>query len=135
MNDKIKSIIQSRSFFSNLRILSCVLNPLKKAVLTLESRSATLADCFLCLAKLAAVLKNLPRSFNSEFRNHCAKVINKRCEEFDDDKYITCFFLDPRFRNALLKKCAFKRILTCAASIIKNKVLIVMSVKFYVIKS
>jgi len=120
-NDKIKPIIQSRSFFSNLRILSFVLNPLRKAVLTLESRSATLADCFLCLAKLAAVLKNLPRSFNSEFRNHCAKVINKRCEEFDDDKYITCFFLDPRFRNAPLKKCAFKRILTCAASIGKNQ--------------
>src|SRR3954452_22116902 len=32
--------------------------------------------------------------FNSEFCNHCAKVINKRYEEFDNDKYITCFFLN-----------------------------------------
>src|SRR3954471_8724311 len=77
-NDKIKPIIQSRNFFSNLRILSFVLNSLKKAVLTLESKLATLADCFLCLTKLAAVLKNLLRSFNSEFCNYCAKVINKR---------------------------------------------------------
>jgi len=44
-------------------------------------------------------------------------VIKKRYEEFDDDNYITCFFLDPRFRHAPLKKRAFNRILKCAASI------------------
>src|SRR5436305_7908059 len=107
--------------FSNLQILSFILNSLRKAVLTLESRSATLADYFLCLIKLAAVLKNLLRSVNSAFCNYCAKVINKRCEEFNDNKYITCFFLDPQFRNASLKKCAFKRILTCAALIRKKQ--------------
>lgn len=116
-NDKIKPIIQSRNFFSNLQILSFVLDPLRKAVLTLESRTATLANCFLSLARLAAVLNKLPRSFDPTFRSHCVKIINKRCEEFDDDKYITCFFLDPRFRCAPLKKCALKRILKCAASI------------------
>ena len=83
------------------------MNPLRKAVLTLESRSATLADCFLSLARLAAVLKKLPKSFDKEFRNHCTKVINKRCEEFDDDSYITCFFWIhdtevPLSRNMLL---------------------------------
>src|SRR4051812_40148003 len=128
-------MIRSNQLFNFEVFFQIVLNPLRKAVLTLKSKLATLANCFLCLTKLAAVLKNLPRSFNSAFRNHCAKVINKRCKEFNDDKYITCFFLDPQFRNALLKKCAFKRILTCAASIGKNKVLIVMSAKFYVIKS
>src|SRR3954471_22507130 len=56
-NDKIKPIIQSRSFFSNLRILSFVLNPLKKAVLTLESRLATLADCFFVLDKTYSCFK------------------------------------------------------------------------------
>lgn len=128
-NEKITTIIRSRNFFSDLRILSFVLEPLRKAVLALESRSATLADCFLSLARLAAALKKLPRSsFNSEFRNHCIKVIKQRCEEFDDDNYITCFFLDPRFRsthtgdaadaaNAPIKKAAFKRVLRCVASI------------------
>ncbi|PKC52732.1 hypothetical protein RhiirA1_480816 [Rhizophagus irregularis] len=43
-NDKIKLIIQSRNFFSNLRVLGFVLDPLKKAVLSLESRRATLKD-------------------------------------------------------------------------------------------
>ena len=96
------------------------MEPLRKAVLALESRSATLADCFLSLARLAAVLKKLPRSFNQAFRNHCIKVIKRRYDEFDDNNYITCFFLDPRFRHALLKKVAFKRILRCVASIGKR---------------
>ena len=85
--------------------------------MALEARSATLADCFLSLARLAAVLNKLPNSFNPSFRNHCAKVINRSCNEFDDDKYITCFFLDPRFRSAALKKLSFKRITKCVASI------------------
>lgn len=119
-NEKITTIIRSRNFFSDLRVLLFVLEPLRKAVLALESRSATLADCFLSLARLAAVLKKLPRSFNQAFRNHCIKVIKRRYEEFDDDNYITCFFLDPRFRHAPLKKVAFKRILRCVASIGKR---------------
>ena len=78
-NKNVVRIIQSRSFFSNLRILTCVLEPLRKAVLALEARSATLADCFLSLARLAAVLNKLSESFNPSFHNHCAKVINRRC--------------------------------------------------------
>jgi len=90
---------------------------LRKAVLALEVRAATLADCFLSLVRLAAVLNKLPRSFNPGFRNHCVKVINERFNEFDDDRYITCFFLDPRFRSAGLKKLSFKRIIKCVALI------------------
>ena len=102
-NDNIVRIINSQNFFSDIRILAFVLEPLRKAVLALEARAATLADCFLSLVRLAAVLNKLPRSFNPGFRNHCVKVINERFNEFDDDKYITCFFLDPRFRSAALK--------------------------------
>jgi hypothetical protein len=116
-NDNVVRIIQSRNFFSDLRILAFVLEPLRKAVLALEARSATLADCFFSLARLAAVLNKLPKTFNSGFRNHCVKVFNERFNEFDDDKYITCFFLDPRFRSAALKKSSFKRIVKCVASI------------------
>ena len=37
LNDKVKRILQSRNFFSDLRILSFILEPLRKAVLALES--------------------------------------------------------------------------------------------------
>ena len=116
-NDSGVRIIQSRNFFSDLRILAFVLELLRKAVLALEAKSATLADCFLSLARLAAMLNKLPNSFNPGFHNHCAKVINEHCNEFNDDKYITCFFLDLYFRSAALKKLSFKRITKCVASI------------------
>ena len=57
-NDRITTIIRSQNFFSDLRVLSFILEPLRKAVLALESKSATLADCFLSLARLVAALKN-----------------------------------------------------------------------------
>ncbi|GES95678.1 ribonuclease H-like domain-containing protein [Rhizophagus clarus] len=61
---------------------------LEKAILSLKSRSATLTDYYLNLVKLRAVLKNLPRSFHCDFHNHCYDVMNKRFEEFNDDKYL-----------------------------------------------
>ncbi|CAB4416073.1 unnamed protein product [Rhizophagus irregularis] len=97
-NDKIKPIIQSRNFFSNLRVLGFVLDPLKKS----------------------ATLKKLPKSLNPAFRSHCIKVINERFDEFDDDKYITCFLWIPDLETPPLKKCALMRIIKCAASIAKN---------------
>ena len=74
---RIKIIIQRRNFFSDLEILAFTLNPLQKAVLSLESRSATLADCYLSLTQLGAVLKNLSRNFHCDFCNYCHIVINK----------------------------------------------------------
>ena len=82
----------NHEIFSDIQILAFVLEPLRKAVLALEARVATLADCFLSLVRLAAVLNKLPKSFNPSFHNHCIKVINERFNKFDDDKYITCFF-------------------------------------------
>ena len=116
-NDNVVWIIQSRNFFSDLRILAFVLEPLRKAVLALEARSATLADCFFSLARLAAMLNKLPKTFNPGFCNHCIKVINKHCNEFDNDKYITYFFLDSHFRSIALKKNSFRRIIRCVALI------------------
>lgn len=99
ITNRIKSIIQSRNFFSDLEILAFVLNPIRKAVLSLESRTATLGDCYLHLILLGAALKKLPRSFNQDFRNHCYMVMNNRFEEFEDDKYLLCFFLHPHYRG------------------------------------
>lgn len=98
-NTKVKAIIEGRNFWSDLKILAFVLNPLRKAILALEARKATLADCYLSLARLAAVMKSLPRSFNKSFRNYCHQVMNKRFNEFEDNKYLLCFFLHPNFRG------------------------------------
>jgi hypothetical protein len=98
-NTKVKAIVEGRNFWSDLKILAFVLDPLRKAILALEARKATLADCFLSLIRLAAVMKSLPRSFNKSFRNHCHQVMNERFNEFEDDKFLLCFFLLPQFRG------------------------------------
>lgn len=98
-NDKIRPIIRSWNFFNELKILAFILNPLCNAVLALERRSANLSDCYVNLAYIATAIKKLPRSFNSEFKEHCILMINKRLEEFDDDLYLLAFFLNPLFRS------------------------------------
>ena len=74
---KIKTIIQGHNFFSDLKILAFVLNLLRKTILSLEAQTATLADCFLSIARLELALKNLLQDFNCGFRNHCHIVMNK----------------------------------------------------------
>ncbi|GET03302.1 ribonuclease H-like domain-containing protein [Rhizophagus clarus] len=75
---------------------------LEKAILSLESRSTTLTDCYLSLVQLEAVLKNLPQSFHCSFRNHCYDVMNKRFKEFNDDKY----FLYVSLKSGIYAKLA-----------------------------
>jgi hypothetical protein len=79
--------------------LHFVLLPLKKAVLILEGRNATLGDCFVGLAKTAVAIKKLPSRQYSEFRTHCIEVLNARFDEFDDDLYLLCYFLIPNLRS------------------------------------
>ncbi|RIA87069.1 hypothetical protein C1645_828321 [Glomus cerebriforme] len=44
---RVKAIIEGRNFWSDLKILAFVLDLLHKAILALEARKVTLADCFL----------------------------------------------------------------------------------------
>jgi hypothetical protein len=96
LNDKVKSIISSWTFFNELRTLSFVLEPLCKAVLALERREANLSDCYFVLACTSAAIKNLP-NFNADFQNHCIEKINLRFQEFDHDNYLMAYFLNPRY--------------------------------------
>ncbi|GET54650.1 ribonuclease H-like domain-containing protein [Rhizophagus irregularis DAOM 181602=DAOM 197198] len=67
-SESVNSVINLESALKEMA------NPLRKAVLLLESRRATLADCFLSMARFAATLKNLPKSLNPAFRSHCIKI-------------------------------------------------------------
>src|SRR6266498_3728391 len=92
LNYKICNIIRGRHFFFYLKILAFVLNPIREIVLALESRSVTLGDCFFHLARLGTAIKKLPRKDNTSFYEHCILKMNTRFNEFNDDKYLLCFF-------------------------------------------
>ncbi|GES80498.1 ribonuclease H-like domain-containing protein [Rhizophagus clarus] len=84
-NTRIKTIVNGRNFWADLNILAFILNPLHKAILALEAQKATLANCFLNLTLLAAVMKSLPHSFNknpSTFLRFTIKekIIFKDCQ-------------------------------------------------------
>lgn len=98
-NERVQKIVRGRNFFNDLKIIAFVLNPIRECVLELEGKRVTLGDCFFHLAKLGAALKKLPKRDNTSFYNHCISAMNKRFEEFDDDKYLLCFFLNPHFRG------------------------------------
>ncbi|EXX71685.1 hypothetical protein RirG_076350 [Rhizophagus irregularis DAOM 197198w] len=46
--------------------------------------------------------------------------MNERFKEFDDDKYITCFFLDSQFRSRPLTAKAYSKIVRYATTIGKR---------------
>ena len=97
VNTQVQKIVRGRNFFDDLKILAFVLNPIRECVLALEGKRVNLGDCFFHLAKLDAVIKKLPKKDNISFYNHCVSVMNKRFEEFDDDKYLLYFFLNSHF--------------------------------------
>ncbi|EXX63640.1 hypothetical protein RirG_150440 [Rhizophagus irregularis DAOM 197198w] len=46
--------------------------------------------------------------------------MNERFKKFDDEKYITCFFLNSQFRNRPFKDKAYSRIVRCTTTIGKK---------------
>ncbi|CAG8507100.1 7169_t:CDS:2, partial [Gigaspora rosea] len=90
------SILKSYAFFDNIRILSYILYPVKKAIITLQSQSCSLANCFCELIHLGTAINKL--TFNSNtFRNQYIAIFNKRYNEFDKT-----YWKHGVFRNLLL---------------------------------
>ncbi|GET55642.1 ribonuclease H-like domain-containing protein [Rhizophagus irregularis DAOM 181602=DAOM 197198] len=87
-NEAVKAILKKRGFFDDIRILSDILKPIKKAILMLEGSNVTLADCYLHLLRIAAFFKSMPTDDYKELRNSCISIFNKRYKEFDEDIYL-----------------------------------------------
>jgi hypothetical protein len=89
--------LRTRAFFDDLLALAFILHPIKLAISTLESQDCSLSDCFIGLVRLGAAIKKLPKNDHHTFRQQAIAIFNKRFAEFDDDAYILCFFLHPRY--------------------------------------
>ncbi|CAB4490238.1 unnamed protein product [Rhizophagus irregularis] len=113
----ILTILHSRGFFSDMQHLSEVLFPIKNAILAVEAANSTLADAYVNLMKIAAVIQNLPADEYKGFRNHCIKKFNHRFEEFNDPAYQLAFFLHPAYKGAGLKFGAFSLIANYAGEL------------------
>ncbi|CAJ0641708.1 2894_t:CDS:2 [Entrophospora sp. SA101] len=76
-NNSVISILRSRAFFEDVGYLANTLLPIKLAILEVEGRSTNLADCYISLLRIAAVIRNLPSNDYKFFRNHCISVLIK----------------------------------------------------------
>ncbi len=74
----IKRILRGRTFFNNLNHLVQVLKYVKEAVIVLQSDKTNLADCFINLVKLAAIIKKILIEFHKNFYSYCINKFNER---------------------------------------------------------
>ncbi|PKK61751.1 hypothetical protein RhiirC2_856073 [Rhizophagus irregularis] len=62
-NKSVQNIIMhKRGFFQDVQDLAMIIKPIKESIILLENQEANLADCFFLLAKLGAVIKNIPET-------------------------------------------------------------------------
>jgi len=64
----------------------------------LESRTSTLADCYIHLVSLAGAIYRLSIQ-NVEFKCYCIQKFNERWNEFSNDTNLLAFFLHPQYRG------------------------------------
>lgn len=95
----IKQILRRSCFFSDLKILVKILAPIRIAIMNLEARSTTLADCFLQFVQLAAAIKKVSNVRAKGFKSYCIQIFNKRWRDFNADNYLLAYFLHPGYRG------------------------------------
>ncbi|CAB5375336.1 unnamed protein product [Rhizophagus irregularis] len=115
----VKDILCDRNFYENCRIITSILHPLKVTVGCLESRTSSLADCYIHLLSLASAVYRMPNQ-NIEFKNHCVIKFNERYDEFSDDLFLLAFFLHPRYHGNGINPSKIHNITVKAAQIWKN---------------
>jgi hypothetical protein len=71
-------ILTARGFYDDLQILNNTLLPIKNAILNLESKKITLADCMISLFHITAIVKNINIMDYKIFRQACINIFNKR---------------------------------------------------------
>lgn len=77
-NAAVIQILTARGFYDDLQVLCNTLLPIKNAILSLESKRTTLADCMVHLFHIAAIMKTTNIVDYKEFRQACINIYNKR---------------------------------------------------------
>lgn len=101
LNNEIRGLLRTRSFFNDVDAVNTLLGPVKSAVKALEFKSTTLADCFIELIKLSQRINFLPPISDQNFKSTCIELFNKRWKQFDFDLYILSYMLHPHYRGKI----------------------------------
>ncbi|CAG8791543.1 15563_t:CDS:2, partial [Gigaspora rosea] len=82
---------ENDNFYTSCRRIALIFEPIKRVITLLESRMASLADCFLGIIQLAATFRRIPTSNN--FRSLAIAAFNVHYQQFDVPPYVLTYFL------------------------------------------
>src|SRR5271154_2734022 len=77
-----------------------IMEPIKDCIFKLETRTSTLADCYICMLKLAVSINQLPSS--NTLKPNIIGIYNHRYQEFDHEAYLLSYYLHPLYRGMVL---------------------------------
>ncbi|PKC56213.1 hypothetical protein RhiirA1_474320 [Rhizophagus irregularis] len=117
LSTDISELIRSRSFFTNVKAVNTLLEPVKSVVKSLEFKTTTLADCFVELIKLSQKIKSLPPVSDYDFKYQCVERFNKRWKEFDIQLYLLAYILHPHYRGKGLRPTVLRNVYILAMEI------------------
>jgi hypothetical protein len=97
----VVNIINNRSFFRDIGNLYQIMKPLAYAMSIIQSASITLADCYLILSYLRLATDQFVDNTDTRmFGRHVKKVVNVRLKEFQNDLYLSAYYLHPKYRGS-----------------------------------
>ncbi|RHZ43998.1 hypothetical protein Glove_781g13 [Diversispora epigaea] len=99
-NKSVHDIIENEEFFTTCRQIRSIWAPIKECINILESKSASLADCFVQMIKLAVAIFKL--SFSNPLKTSTIQIFNRKYLEFQHPAYLLCYYLHPYYRGIFL---------------------------------
>ena len=93
----MRNLLENEEFFTTCRHIRSIWAPIKECINILKSNTATLADCFIYMIKLAIAIYQL--SNLNPFKILTIHVFNVRYIEFQHPAYLLCYFIHPQYRG------------------------------------
>ncbi|CAG8704395.1 9787_t:CDS:2, partial [Cetraspora pellucida] len=109
------------NFYTSCKRIASVFEPIKQVINLLESNTASLADCFLGIVQIAAMLKKISTSNN--FHTLAILAFNFCYQQFDISPYLLAYFLHPKYRSHGLKTRNFHNIDNFVKTELRNSAL------------
>ncbi|CAF1410262.1 unnamed protein product, partial [Didymodactylos carnosus] len=98
---KVLVVLKQKQLYREIDNLYCIMRVLAYAVGIIQANSATLADCYLILIYITRLMAKLTaQNDTKEFGRFVSKSGNIRLKEFQNDYYLVCFYLHPKYRGA-----------------------------------
>jgi GNAT superfamily N-acetyltransferase len=109
ISTEIRAIIANCQFWADCQHIVTILHLLMAVICSLETNSATLADCHKELLTLAAAIDNVVVG-PASFAGHCMAAFCRRWSDLDDEIYMLAYFLHPGMHGKGIASALFTNI-------------------------